>query len=153
MGDPVWGAYATRLNNNDGFERPRNGRKNDKAHPPIHPVQYAGGLQGDEKRVYEFIVRRYLACCSRNATGAETVVEIKIAGEEFTAKGENGPRVRDSSAETIYLQVSSYISGIILTSTSMTGGMGTSYRASKRASALCLPCAKCWRDRPLDRIS
>lgn len=73
---------------NGGFESPRNGRKNDQAHPPIHPVNYAGNLQGDDKRVYEFIVRRFLANCSRNATGAETVVEADVAGERFTAKGE-----------------------------------------------------------------
>ena len=84
---PAWGAFARMLLDEGGYERPKNGRKNDKAHPPIHPVNYAGNLTGDDKRVYEFIVRRFLANCSRNATGAETVVEVDIAGELFTAKG------------------------------------------------------------------
>jgi DNA topoisomerase-3 len=67
------------------------GKKNDKAHPPIHPVQHNGNLQGDEKRVYEYITRRYLAACSKNATGAKTEVDIEIAGEAFTASGESLP--------------------------------------------------------------
>jgi DNA topoisomerase-3 len=85
--DGAWGQFASMLLDNGGYERPRNGRKNDKAHPPIHPVQSAGNLQGDEKRVYEYITRRYLAMCSKNATGAKTEVDIVISGEEFKASG------------------------------------------------------------------
>lgn len=61
---------------------PRQGRKSDQAHPPIHPTKYAGNLQGNEKRLYEFIVRHFLACLSKDAQGQETTVEIVIAGEE-----------------------------------------------------------------------
>jgi len=39
--------------------------------------------------VYDLIVRRFLACCSKNARGSETTVEIEIAGEHFSAKGES----------------------------------------------------------------
>ena len=85
--DGAWGQFATMLLEGGGYERPRGGRKNDKAHPPIHPVQHAGNLQGDEKRVYEYITRRYLAMCSKNATGAKTEVDIVIAEEEFRASG------------------------------------------------------------------
>ena len=70
-----------------GFERPRNGKKNDKAHPPIHPTNHIGNLEGNDKKVYDLVTRRFLACCSKNARGMETVVEAEIAGEEFTAKG------------------------------------------------------------------
>lgn len=72
---------------NGGFERPRNGKKNDKAHPPIHPTAHVNNLAGDDKKVYDLVVRRFLACCSKNARGLETTVEIDIAGESFTAKG------------------------------------------------------------------
>ena len=71
---------------NGGFERPRNGRKNDKAHPPIHPTGHAN-LAGDDKRVYDYITRRFLASCSRNATGSQTTVDISIADESFSASG------------------------------------------------------------------
>ncbi|BGP25078.1 DNA topoisomerase [Rhodotorula toruloides] len=86
-GDNAWGTFATNLLDNDGFERPRNGKKNDKAHPPIHPTQHVNNLTGDDKRVYDLVVRRFLACCSKNAKGLETTCEIDIAGEVFSAKG------------------------------------------------------------------
>ena len=70
-----------------GFNRPRNGKKNDKAHPPIHPTQYAGNLVGDEKRVYEFVTRRFLASCSKDAEGQETSIEVFCGGEYFSATG------------------------------------------------------------------
>lgn len=69
------------------FRRPRKGQSDDQAHPPIHPVKEAYDLHGNEKRVYEFITRRFLACCSDAAKGHETVATIDIAGERFTAKG------------------------------------------------------------------
>ena len=72
---------------NGGFTPPRKGKKNDKAHPPIHPTAYAGTLAGDEKRVYEFITRRFLASCSKDAEGQETTVEVMCGGEMFTAYG------------------------------------------------------------------
>ncbi|GAA5924630.1 hypothetical protein JCM10213_000401 [Rhodosporidiobolus nylandii] len=85
--DGAWGAFAGDLLDNNGFERPRNGKKNDKAHPPIHPTAHVNNLAGDEKQVYELIVRRFLACCSKNARGLETTVDIDIAGERFKATG------------------------------------------------------------------
>ncbi|KAJ1893705.1 DNA topoisomerase, partial [Kickxella alabastrina] len=54
---PELGGFAQRLVDGS-FQRPRKGRNNDKAHPPIHPVAAATGLQGDAKRVYEFVTRR-----------------------------------------------------------------------------------------------
>lgn len=39
------------------------------------------------QRVYELVVRHFLACVSQPAVGAETIVEIDIAGESFSACG------------------------------------------------------------------
>ncbi|KAJ2140759.1 DNA topoisomerase 3-alpha [Coemansia sp. RSA 564] len=72
---------------NGGFKWPRKGRNNDKAHPPIHPVAAAPNLNGDPKRVYEFITQRFLACCSDNAKGHATEVEVQVARERFHTKG------------------------------------------------------------------
>jgi DNA topoisomerase IA len=36
---------------------------------------------------YDLVVRHFLACCSEDGIGHETVVNIDIAGEKFTAKG------------------------------------------------------------------
>ncbi|KAI5123889.1 hypothetical protein M0805_005705 [Coniferiporia weirii] len=84
--DPSWGAFATQLQGG-GFNVPRRGQKNDKAHPPIHPTNYSGNLAGDEKKVYEFVTRRFLASCSKDAEGQETSVEVLCGGEYFSASG------------------------------------------------------------------
>ena len=87
--DGRWGAFATNLVNG-GFQWPKEGRNNDRAHPPIHPVNYVtdGALRNDdERKVYEFIVRRFLACCSEDAKGEMTTVEIMYGTEFFHANG------------------------------------------------------------------
>uniref|UniRef100_A0A669QA73 DNA topoisomerase n=1 Tax=Phasianus colchicus TaxID=9054 RepID=A0A669QA73_PHACC len=84
--DPNWGAFAQRILDQGG-PTPRNGTKSDQAHPPIHPTKYTANLQGSEQRLYEFIVRHFLACCSQDAKGQETTVEIDIANERFIAQG------------------------------------------------------------------
>lgn len=86
-GDATWGQFATNLATDGGFDTPRRGKKNDAAHPPIHPTKHAPNLTGDDQRVYDLITRRFLACCSKDARGMETKVDIDVAGEGFTAKG------------------------------------------------------------------
>lgn len=44
-------------------------------------------FQGNEGRVYEFIVCHFLACVSQDALGQETVVDIDIAQEKFSVSG------------------------------------------------------------------
>ena len=72
-----------------GFHWPRAGRHDDKAHPPIHPVNFVADsqLKDEEKRVYEFVVRRFLACCSEDAKGELTTVDIEYGPEMFHASG------------------------------------------------------------------
>ncbi|KAL6425769.1 hypothetical protein ACFW04_009678 [Cataglyphis niger] len=81
----AWGDFAQGLL--ESGITPRQGKKTDQAHPPIHPTKFTDSLQGNEARVYEFVVRHFLACLSKNAEGRETTVEIDIAGEKFTANG------------------------------------------------------------------
>lgn len=70
-----------------GFTPPRRGKNNDKAHPPIHPTAHKANLAGDEKKVYDYITRRFLASCSKDAEGFETTVEVTYGGEEFYVTG------------------------------------------------------------------
>jgi len=86
--DNNWGAYAQGLLDG-GFQTPRAGRNNDQAHPPIHPVNYvaANALNGNEKKVYEFVTRRFLACCSEDAKGEATDIEIEWGPETFHTHG------------------------------------------------------------------
>ncbi|KAH8319062.1 hypothetical protein KR067_006229 [Drosophila pandora] len=84
-GNAAWGPFAQRVV--EWGPNPRNGNKSDQAHPPIHPTKAADNLQGNEARVYELVVRHFLACVSKDAVGSETLVNIDIAGEKFTANG------------------------------------------------------------------
>ncbi|KAK7545305.1 DNA topoisomerase 3-beta [Phyllosticta citricarpa] len=87
--DADWGGFAQHLMNG-GFSQPRSGRNNDHAHPPIHPVNYTTRpalANENERRVYEFVVRRFLACCSLDAKGEATDIEILYGSETFTAHG------------------------------------------------------------------
>ncbi|KAI9597903.1 prokaryotic type I DNA topoisomerase [Syncephalis fuscata] len=86
VNDPSWGSYAQRLING-GFKAPRQGKDDDRAHPPIHPTGNAADLTQHEKSVFEFVTRRFLACCSEDARGRETRVEVDITGEVFWTKG------------------------------------------------------------------
>ncbi|KAI9102732.1 DNA topoisomerase [Phlyctochytrium arcticum] len=99
-GHPAWGGYAQRLLEGR-FRKPRRGNHDDQAHPPIHPVKMTAELSGDELKIYEFVTRRFLACCSEGAQGNETVVTVAIASEEFVAKG-------SSVTEANYLEVYPY---------------------------------------------
>lgn len=98
---PDWGTYASNLldipmGQPNSFEFPRNGGKNDEAHPPIHPLRMMRPDElGDdfERKIYELVTRHFLACCSRDAIGSETNIIISIPdqhkniGETFSAKG------------------------------------------------------------------
>ncbi|RPA99810.1 prokaryotic type I DNA topoisomerase [Choiromyces venosus 120613-1] len=85
---PAWGQFAQDLMAG-GFSQPKNGTHNDKAHPPIHPVVYVSPdkLNADERRVYEFVVRRFLACCSKDARGETTTVKLQYGEEGFHTSG------------------------------------------------------------------
>ncbi|KAJ3093186.1 DNA topoisomerase 3-alpha [Quaeritorhiza haematococci] len=85
--DERWGRYARSLLEDNKFRRPRKGKNNDKAHPPIHPTREGSGLQGDQRRVFELVARRFLACVSEDAKGHETTVEFRIWQENFNCKG------------------------------------------------------------------
>ncbi|CAF3834837.1 unnamed protein product [Rotaria sp. Silwood1] len=86
VNDQRWGAFAQRVLN-DG-PQPRNGKNTDKAHPPIHPTRYPDGqLTDEENKLYELIVRHFLACVSKDAQGDETIIKINISNEIFNASG------------------------------------------------------------------
>ncbi|MEM4702937.1 MAG: DNA topoisomerase I [Candidatus Pacearchaeota archaeon] len=65
-------------------EWPRQGSKTDPAHPAIYPTGEYGKISSDEKKVYELVVKRFLACFGENA-----VIENKriVADKNFIATG------------------------------------------------------------------
>ncbi|KAI1331258.1 DNA topoisomerase [Xylariaceae sp. FL0255] len=85
----AWGGFAQSLVDG-GFQQPRQGRNDDKAHPPIHPITFAAPnafKKPNESKLYEFVVRRFLACCSEDAKGVATDVDISYGDELFHAHG------------------------------------------------------------------
>ncbi|CCE65458.1 hypothetical protein TPHA_0L01010 [Tetrapisispora phaffii CBS 4417] len=90
-----WADYAKNLlsDNIEGhsqFQTPRAGTHDDKAHPPIHPIIALGEhatITPVERRVYEYVVRHFLACCSEDGKGTSTTLILDWAGEKFTATG------------------------------------------------------------------
>ncbi|TQB70228.1 DNA topoisomerase [Monascus purpureus] len=86
--DNSWGQYARGLLSGN-FRTPRSGSHNDRAHPPIHPVCWVSQTQltANEKKVYEFVVRRFLACCSDDAKGEMTEIDLQYGDETFHARG------------------------------------------------------------------
>ncbi|CCF59593.1 hypothetical protein KAFR_0H01830 [Kazachstania africana CBS 2517] len=91
----AWASYAANLisenpETNNRFKFPRSGSHDDKAHPPIHPItSLAPNAQIDsiERRVYEYVARHFLACCSEDAKGQTSTLTLDWAEEKFTASG------------------------------------------------------------------
>ena len=85
----VWGPFARSLVEGR-FVTPRQGRRDDQAHPPIHPLKAVerGELDSQEEfDVYQLIARHFLACCAPDAQGSNTHVEVKLGTELFHADG------------------------------------------------------------------
>ena len=89
-----FGFYVERLLSGQ-FRRPPGGSKDDKAHPPIYPTKLATAAQYAQMRnknpnapkVYEFVLRHFLATCSHPAVARKTHVDINVGGEAFRATG------------------------------------------------------------------
>jgi len=89
-GHSEWGSFAQRLL--DGaFTAPRRGKRDDQAHPPIHPLKSAEKSSDfsspDEFKIYQLVTRHFLACCAPDAIGSGTHLEVQVACEIFHADG------------------------------------------------------------------
>ncbi|MBW2964672.1 DNA topoisomerase I [Candidatus Woesearchaeota archaeon] len=67
--------------------KPNNGQKTDPAHPAIYPTGSAPTVKGNELRVYDLIVRRFLATFGEPAVRETVKIEIDIKEELFISKG------------------------------------------------------------------
>jgi len=71
--------YATR-------EKPVEGKKED-AHPAIFPTGEISKLEGDEKRIYDLIVKRFISCFCEDAILEEKKIIVEINGLKFYTQG------------------------------------------------------------------
>lgn len=85
--NPEYAPHAKILLEKKWF-RPREGKKEDPAHPAIHPTGMAPGkLSEQEKKLYDLIVRRFLSCFAPPAKIAVTKIKARAGGEGFDANG------------------------------------------------------------------
>ncbi|MEK6906255.1 MAG: DNA topoisomerase I, partial [Nanoarchaeota archaeon] len=69
-------------------EKPVEGKKSDPAHPSIYPTGQGGqGLSGDEKKIYELVVKRFLALFCEDAVINTKMVKAFLDNLSFSAKG------------------------------------------------------------------
>ncbi|HEX2435373.1 MAG TPA: DNA topoisomerase I [Solirubrobacterales bacterium] len=73
----------------DGDLKPTRGKKETTDHPPIHPTQavHPGGLDGPHRRVYELVVRRFLATFGKPMITESTRAEIEAGSETYFVRG------------------------------------------------------------------
>jgi DNA topoisomerase-1 len=73
----------------DGELKPTRGKKETTDHPPIYPTQaiHPGALDGSKKRVYELVVRRFLATFSPPMITESTRADIEAGSETYFVRG------------------------------------------------------------------
>jgi len=67
--------------------KPYEGKKDDPAHPAIHPLGYMAKVDKNEMKLYDLIVKRYLACFGKEAKKEKQTVTLTVNDEEFLADG------------------------------------------------------------------
>ncbi|MBU1501729.1 MAG: DNA topoisomerase I [Nanoarchaeota archaeon] len=83
---------------------PIEGKKSDPAHPSIHPTgQDSGILSGDEEKIYELIVKRFLALFMDNAIVENKTIKVDVDIENNkTAFIKKGSEIKKSSWLSVY---------------------------------------------------
>ena len=85
--NPQYSKLAGELVSKKRF-KPVEGAKTDEAHPAIFPTgDMPNGLTEMESRLYDLIVRRFLACFAENAVVGRTKVTVAVGPESYTASG------------------------------------------------------------------
>src|SRR3712207_5040068 len=82
------GPYAERLLASDELS-PTRGKRETTDHPPIYPTGYASrkALRDDQWKIYQLVVRRFLATLSGPAKTLRTTLRFESGGEPLTTSG------------------------------------------------------------------
>jgi DNA topoisomerase I len=67
--------------------KPNNGKKTDPAHPAIYPTGLSGDIKERHFKIYDLIVKRFLATFGETAERETITVKISIKKEIFITKG------------------------------------------------------------------
>ena len=73
----------------DGPMQPTRGKKETTDHPPIHPTQavHPSALDGPKRRVYELVVRRFIATFAPPMVIESTRADIEAGSEKYFVRG------------------------------------------------------------------
>ncbi|MCI4335896.1 MAG: DNA topoisomerase I [Thermoplasmata archaeon] len=87
--DGPFGEAADYVLTQESFRATR-GRSETTDHPPIYPTGVVDPkkLKPDHAKVYELVVRRFLATVAPDSTGIARTTKIEIRGERFDGKGQ-----------------------------------------------------------------
>jgi DNA topoisomerase-1 len=82
------GPYAERLLQQDKLS-PTRGKKQTTDHPPIYPTAYAskGALRDDQWKIYQLVIRRFMATLSTPSKALRTTLRFDSGGETLTTGG------------------------------------------------------------------
>ena len=84
---PKYKALAQKLIDKAMF-KPREGAKNDEAHPAIFPTgELPSKLTEEEEKLYDLIVRRFLSCFYDPAKVDRLKVVVSFGSEDYSARG------------------------------------------------------------------
>jgi len=84
---PAYAKHAEELMSR-GRLKPRQGKKDDPAHPAIHPTgAKPRRLQENEAKTYDLIVKRFLACLGEPAIREKVEAEVDVNGHSFYLRG------------------------------------------------------------------
>jgi len=87
LGDnPDYSELAKKIAQNKWF-KPVQGKKEDPAHPAIHPTGQRAAIGGPDKNLYDLIVRRFLAAFAPSAKRQRNRIEVDCGGEAYAASG------------------------------------------------------------------
>ncbi len=67
--------------------KPHEGKKEDPAHPAIHPTGQQGSVGERERKLYDLIVKRFLACMAPPAQRESAKVKAKCGSEGYSTSG------------------------------------------------------------------
>jgi DNA topoisomerase-1 len=69
-------------------QKPTEGKKDDPAHPAIYPTGEVKKLSEVEKKLYDLIVKRFIACFCEPALVEAKRISVDVNGIDFVAKGD-----------------------------------------------------------------
>ncbi|MFH1394172.1 MAG: DNA topoisomerase I [Candidatus Micrarchaeota archaeon] len=84
--NPDYGKLVSKIQENS-WTKPLQGSKDDPAHPAIHPTGQSGKMGAPESKLYDLIVRRFLASFAPSAKKQRTHVDVDAGGQIYKATG------------------------------------------------------------------